>query len=716
MANQTGRPIAPARKLVAAVMGTLAVFVIVYGLGMSSWPVALFGVAVLVLAVVLALVNVQRRGGRATVAGNAEVKSIPPAPVSAAYGRADIEVIVVAPGLGTFDTVLRESRIPVAKWPAVGATVPITVDVDDTRRVRVNWNDAPLRDEGADPPPPVPQGTYQEPEERDDDLLGDIGPAPWEGRERDWEFEGDEEPPPPPAPRAAYSAGPTTPVVVRDTPAGTIVEGQVVGADDEPPPLPRRAAGAAFASEPAGDPGPGFDGPPPPPPPSPSFSAASAPFSGTASATRPPGVRPSPRPRGGGATATATVEREEQTIEHDEQAVERDEPSVERDEQAAQYDGLTAEPGARVERDEQAIHQEQQPTEPEQQTQTAAAAGMPPAQRTSAESTPETDPEPPIDIPLEEPADTPRTSSGRTQFFTQPGDSGVPHTSSTLAAGSAPVPEPDGFAARPEPVPSSTASEPSPVAPPPVAPTPDRPFPTAPPPETATGPAAPPPEVDDIDIPLDDNPEPAPETTPAAAPAMAAGVVAPPADDIAERSAPTDGIPAAGAPAEEPSPRTQKEVPGNPWGDFGGRQEPDEHAADVITAYPSARPGPAGAIHGVGITVLVTDLAQSTAFYREVLGFYEIDSGEDSAVLASGDTRLVLRTVHSLAAEAGRLIYLNLEVGDVEAVYEELRAKGVKFVHTPRPVNRGDKLELWSATFRDPDNHNIAITQWRAVR
>jgi hypothetical protein len=55
-------------------------------------------------------------------------------------------------------------------------------------------------------------------------------------------------------------------------------------------------------------------------------------------------------------------------------------------------------------------------------------------------------------------------------------------------------------------------------------------------------------------------------------------------------------------------------------------------------------------------------------------------------------------------------------VGDVEAVYAELSAKGVHFVHPPRPVNRGDRLELWSATFRDPDDHNIAITQWRAIR
>jgi catechol 2,3-dioxygenase-like lactoylglutathione lyase family enzyme len=143
--------------------------------------------------------------------------------------------------------------------------------------------------------------------------------------------------------------------------------------------------------------------------------------------------------------------------------------------------------------------------------------------------------------------------------------------------------------------------------------------------------------------------------------------------------------------------------------------EPDEHLDDVITAYPSARPGAAGAIYGVGITVLVTELARSIAFYRDTLGFHQVDSGDGSAVLASGDTRLVLRTVSGLSAEAGRLIYLNLEVGDVEAVYAELSAKGVPFVHPPRPVNRGDRLELWSATFRDPDDHNIAITQWRAI-
>ena len=172
------------------------------------------------------------------------------------------------------------------------------------------------------------------------------------------------------------------------------------------------------------------------------------------------------------------------------------------------------------------------------------------------------------------------------------------------------------------------------------------------------------------------------------------------------------GAAVAGAAAAEVGARAE----GSPWADLTQGTEPDEHANDVITAYPSARPGPAGAIHGVGITILVTELDRSVAFYRDMLGFFVIDSGSGSAVLASGDTRLVLRTVDGLSAEAGRLIYLNLEVGDVEAVYEDLRSKGVRFVHEPRAVNRGERLELWSATFEDPDGHNVAITQWRATR
>ncbi|WP_204295110.1 VOC family protein, partial [Actinoplanes campanulatus] len=298
----------------------------------------------------------------------------------------------------------------------------------------------------------------------------------------------------------------------------------------------------------------------------------------------------------------------------------------------------------------------------------------------------------------------------RTRFFVQPGtEPGTPSTTAEDEPDTRPGPTPVAFPAQPRP--ERATPTPSPLTTPPTAPTPDRPFPSAPTPAVSY------PSRDQVDIPLDlplrGNPEPAPETSAQAAPAVADGIVAPPAQPPKGASALRDGIlgVAVGRAAVSPHPED-----GNPWGDFAGRNEPDEHAADVITGYPSARPGPAGSIHGVGITILVTDLARSTDFYRDVLGFHEIDNGDGSAVLASGDTRLVLRTVHNLSSDAGRLIYLNLEVGDIEAVHAELREKGVKFVHSPRPVNRGDRLELWSATFRDPDNHNIAITQWRAIR
>ena len=71
MANQTGRPIAPARKLVAAVMGTIAVFVMALGLGMSNWGVVIFGLILLALSIGLGMVNGLRRGARAWIAATA---------------------------------------------------------------------------------------------------------------------------------------------------------------------------------------------------------------------------------------------------------------------------------------------------------------------------------------------------------------------------------------------------------------------------------------------------------------------------------------------------------------------------------------------------------------------------------------------------------------------------------------------------------------------
>ena len=101
------------------------------------------------------------------------------------------------------------------------------------------------------------------------------------------------------------------------------------------------------------------------------------------------------------------------------------------------------------------------------------------------------------------------------------------------------------------------------------------------------------------------------------------------------------------APSQRPSPRPRPAVE-------AAEVEPAAAAAATVVAsppvvdptvslYPSAHPSPGSAIHGVGVTLLVADLQRSIEFYRDLLGFYEVDGGDDNVVLASGGTRLVLR-------------------------------------------------------------------------
>ncbi|HEU4426176.1 MAG TPA: VOC family protein [Pilimelia sp.] len=485
MANGGRRSIAPVRRLVAAVLGAVATFVILFGVGMTSWAIVVLGLAMMVLAIALVLVTAVRGGARAWVAGSAHVVSASEPPPNSTYGRCELQIVVDAPGVPAAAVKVRDPRVPVAKWPDAGMTLPIMVAVDDPRHVRVQWDDVFTHAERAAADAEAERYAHVDDSEfRTEDLSGmdplshhedrisgvddDLVDGSPDPETETVELGGD-------ADRERRDES----VVVTQTPSGPVIEGTAVDtthqAGGETPPRPR---------------------------PRPRYPRG----------TRRSGDSPA-------ATASAT--------------------------------GASG----------------------------ATAAGMASGAAAGA---------------------TTATAGGGTAVATDPADTAA---------------------------------------------------------EEEASPAE-------------------PETSPAE-----------PEASLAEAAAP-----AAGRDTE----RTDDEV-----------------LAQLITAYPSARPGPTGSIHGVGITMLVTDLDRSIAFYRDMLGFYEIDGGEGNAVLASGDTRLVLRTVHGGAPVNRRVVHVNLEVGDVEAVYEELKAKGVRFTHGPRSVNRGARLELWAATFRDPDGHGIAITQWR---
>jgi catechol 2,3-dioxygenase-like lactoylglutathione lyase family enzyme len=930
VANVTGRPIAPARKLVAAVLGTIALFVMVFGLGMSSWAIVALGAALLALAIALGMVNVVRRGARAWIAGQGQVKAVSDPPATAAYGRAELQITVVAPGLPVQDVVVRDPRVPVSKWPLIGDTVPLTVDVDDMRRVRIDWDQVTDRGDDGDPPPPPsyePADSYLE-----DDLLGEPEPPPWAARDRQW-GRGPDEPPPPPPPTADPDLL-TSPIVVHDTPGGPVLEGQLVAPDDDPQVLPKRArqaradvlsdfpaaagpsAAADFAAAPPASAYPsqaeespfaarraaeaayetvyaepiypaepvypadnayptdaaypadtayaaesGYASAPPyvdqpvdadepsrrdersfdderssgdqpsptderspdnhpspddqpspdvdrssadrtastddrspadqrfaaeqtPGDNSPSGSSAAGPAAAAAAAglsgqTRPPGSRPRPRPHPptaadahpGSSTAdstgTATEDRSTRTAASSTAIPDARDPEIDLPLDGDPEPPPEFSPAARPAVDNGILA-------PPAAASAPRAAAPPPSdgQQPAHPDAPDAEraPRPPATISgLDVPPDTADTAGAQDSPTRDTDDSTTglagsravsPEQAATAAAAATtaaaatasrnepPAPAADRHNAAQQqdgPLPDTdqqsnsapagshaisrddaaafaAASHPARWSDDPAESPPPGPRNTSP--AEQPSPADPAPAADSSQGPPSPTAGPSPTEHPPASPAEASSPAEP---SPAERSSAAEPSPAddaaaaagqAGAHAVTPPDKPDRSTgTRRPWADLeGGGYEPDERADDLITAYPSARPGPAGAIHGVGITVLVTDLARSVAFYRDTLGFFEIDTGSGSAVMASGDTRLVLRTVQSLASDVGRLINLNLEVGDVQAVHDELKAKGVKFEHGPRPVNRGDKLELWAATFYDPDGHNIAITQWRAVR
>ncbi|MFJ8833697.1 VOC family protein [Micromonospora aurantiaca] len=242
MANGGNRTIAPVRKLIGAVLGTVATFVTVFGLGMTSWAIVALGVALLVLAIALATV---RGGGRTWVIGLGHVHSASEPPTQYAFGRCELQLVIDAPGLPPRSKKIIEPRVPVAKWPSLGQALPVRVALDDQRHVRVLWDEVPTHAESAAAVADLPPEYAAEPDPLDEPLIAQEAP-PWAGRAPEDDFRDDYPPVPDPylddvPPRAEDRE----PVVLHQSPGGPVVlEGQLVERAERtagPDPLPRRA-------------------------------------------------------------------------------------------------------------------------------------------------------------------------------------------------------------------------------------------------------------------------------------------------------------------------------------------------------------------------------------------------------------------------------------------------------------------------------------------
>ncbi|MBC9006765.1 glyoxalase/bleomycin resistance/dioxygenase family protein, partial [Micromonospora aurantiaca] len=220
MANGGNRTIAPVRKLIGAVLGTVATFVTVFGLGMTSWAIVALGVALLVLAIALATV---RGGGRTWVIGLGHVHSASEPPTQYAFGRCELQLVIDAPGLPPRSKKIIEPRVPVAKWPSLGQALPVRVALDDQRHVRVLWDEVPTHAESAAAVADLPPEYAAEPDPLDEPLIAQEAP-PWAGRAPEDDFRDDYPPAPDPylddvPPRAEERE----PVVLHQSPGGPVV-------------------------------------------------------------------------------------------------------------------------------------------------------------------------------------------------------------------------------------------------------------------------------------------------------------------------------------------------------------------------------------------------------------------------------------------------------------------------------------------------------------
>ncbi len=109
------------------------------------------------------------------------------------------------------------------------------------------------------------------------------------------------------------------------------------------------------------------------------------------------------------------------------------------------------------------------------------------------------------------------------------------------------------------------------------------------------------------------------------------------------------------------------------------------------------------------IALVVSDVAQATVFYRDVLGLkFLFGAGPNLAFLAAGPVRLMLTTPQG-HGEAGKNSILYFKVDDLPAVHAAVVARGAKNERAPQLTAKMPDHELWIGFVRDPDDNLVGL-------
>ena len=122
---------------------------------------------------------------------------------------------------------------------------------------------------------------------------------------------------------------------------------------------------------------------------------------------------------------------------------------------------------------------------------------------------------------------------------------------------------------------------------------------------------------------------------------------------------------------------------------------------------------------GIVVTQLVisSDVTRSRRFYAERLGGEVLLDGEPT-IVALANSWIIINTGGAPTPDKPTVTlepppnpdrissFLNIRVADIQAIYEQWRARGAEFL-TP-PIDRGTELRCY---MRDPDGHLIEVGQ-----
>jgi catechol 2,3-dioxygenase-like lactoylglutathione lyase family enzyme len=119
--------------------------------------------------------------------------------------------------------------------------------------------------------------------------------------------------------------------------------------------------------------------------------------------------------------------------------------------------------------------------------------------------------------------------------------------------------------------------------------------------------------------------------------------------------------------------------------------------------------------------IVSADVGRSATFYRDVLGGEVVMEGEPTILqvanswliinVGGGPTEDKPEVVLDVPDDPNRVsAFLNIRVADIQACYEDWKAKGAEFI-TP-PQDRGAEIRCY---MRDPDGHLIEVGQSTAT-